>query len=81
MIIAAAESTGANGSSGTLSHIKSRENNMMIPGLQPSCSSTTTTSSNSSIVNDPTGLYDESYTQFMNNNNTNEMMMIDQMTK
>ncbi|CEG71133.1 hypothetical protein RMATCC62417_06917 [Rhizopus microsporus] len=68
-----------------LSHLppspeQSRENSILVPGLQPSLSSTSTSSSNSSfgLVNESNNaLYDESYTQFMSNN---EIMMMDQMT-
>ncbi|KAG1473821.1 hypothetical protein G6F56_000727 [Rhizopus delemar] len=92
MVIAAAESSMAplfsmymedSGRTRALSHLPtpatSREQSMVIPNLQPSCSSTSTSSTSSfGILNDSNPLYDESYIQFMNNN---EMMMIDQITK
>ncbi|KAI9283304.1 hypothetical protein BY458DRAFT_427868 [Sporodiniella umbellata] len=90
MIIAAAESSmvpllsmyleDPSNRSRALSHMNtSREQNMVIPNLQPSCSSTSTSSTSSfGILNETNPLYDESYIQFMNNN---EMMMIDQITK
>lgn len=60
----------------SLSHLPHNSNMMAIPGLQPSSSSTSTCSNNSNFGN--YNVYDTSYTNFMDSNNNDAIMMMDQ---
>ncbi|KAI9340381.1 hypothetical protein BD770DRAFT_422299 [Pilaira anomala] len=60
----------------SLSHLPPQQHMMSIPGLQPSSSSTSTCSNNSNFAN--YNVYDTGYTNFMDTNSSDNMMMMDQ---
>lgn len=60
----------------SISHLPQNNNMMAIPGLQPSSSSTSTCSNNSNFGN--YNVYDTSYTNFMDSNSNDTIMMMDQ---